>query len=167
MAETDVIGDNLPCHACGYILRGLKFDGLCPECGEPIRDSFQSATAELAKLLNEDPLNIAHRLRFQKIADDVNCSIDALLFVQDSIDQARRTQKSEAMTAASICFAVQSRVKKYFNDDTEAHELLEEWGIRTGEDIGKIALGLARHGLLQLSKDETVEKFTGLFSLEG
>lgn len=28
------------CHRCGYLLRGLKPDGKCPECSFPIRDSI-------------------------------------------------------------------------------------------------------------------------------
>jgi hypothetical protein len=34
------IRDAIRCHRCGYILRGLKPDGRCPECSFPIRDSI-------------------------------------------------------------------------------------------------------------------------------
>ncbi len=34
------IGDDSPCVSCGYNLRGLRMEGLCPECGTPIRKSL-------------------------------------------------------------------------------------------------------------------------------
>ena len=33
----------LPCGKCGYSLRGLPRDGLCPECGESIVATIESA----------------------------------------------------------------------------------------------------------------------------
>ena len=165
MPLSDVIGDDLPCWKCAYNLRGLLFDGRCPECGEPIRDSFAAATAQLARLLNEHPQNIELRLKFQGIAEETDCSVDAVLFVGDAIEEFRKRKPSATMDAALICLAVRNRAKQYFNDDAEAKDLLNEWGIRTGEDIAKIALGLARHYLLQLTDNLAEEQFAGLFSL--
>jgi Zn-finger nucleic acid-binding protein len=34
--STGEIRDQTPCRECGYDLRGLTPDGLCPECGKPI-----------------------------------------------------------------------------------------------------------------------------------
>ena len=34
------IGADISCLRCGYLLRGLKPDGKCPECSFPIRDSI-------------------------------------------------------------------------------------------------------------------------------
>jgi putative glutamine amidotransferase len=163
MPSTDTIANDIPCRACAYNLRGLKFDGVCPECGEPIANSFHSATAEMAKLLDEDPVNMAHRLKFQSMADKVGCSVDALLFVLDSVSQALEKDAQSAKTPSAICAAVRSRAKRYFTDDDEATELLNDWGIRTGEDIGKIALGLAVNGFLQIASGVTLNQFSGLF----
>jgi hypothetical protein len=47
---------DVPCLRCGYNLRGLKIDGLCPECGAPIARSLHgnllgySAPEYVAKL---------------------------------------------------------------------------------------------------------------------
>ena len=44
-AETDTtsipepVGDTLACVGCGYDLRELSEDGVCPECGTPIARS--------------------------------------------------------------------------------------------------------------------------------
>jgi hypothetical protein len=166
MSSTDTISDDLPCRKCSYDLRGLSFAGRCPECGEPIRNSFAVAAAQLARLLNEHPQSIAHRLKFQGIADKTECTVDAVLFVMDAIEEFRRQKPAAVMDAALICLAVRSRAKQYFNDDKEARELLDEWGLRTGEDIGRIAVGLARHNLLQLTNDLTSQQFVELFSLK-
>lgn len=36
-----VIDDDRPCIHCGYNLRSLSTDGLCPECGSPVAHSFR------------------------------------------------------------------------------------------------------------------------------
>jgi hypothetical protein len=50
------IGRSTPCGGCRYDLRGLSYDGRCPECGKPVPDtldplilghSFDSGVAEL------------------------------------------------------------------------------------------------------------------------
>jgi hypothetical protein len=166
MPPPDIISNNLPCRKCSYNLRGLKFDGRCPECGEPIRDSFAAAAAELARLLNEHPQNVAHRLKFQGIADEAGATVDAVLFVFDAIGEAHKKKASVEMNPVAICAAVSARVKSYFNDPAEAQELLGEWGLRSGEDIGKIAVALRGHDVLPNSIDMVPDDFSGLFCLE-
>lgn len=44
MIRTDSAGRiaaDLPCHQCGYNLRGLTLTGLCPECGQPVRTALE------------------------------------------------------------------------------------------------------------------------------
>jgi putative glutamine amidotransferase len=167
MPDLGTISEDLTCRNCAYNLRGLRYDGLCPECGEPIANSFQSATSQLAKLLDDDPVNMARRLKFQGIADELNSTVDAVLFVFDAIDQFRRRNPDVHANPRMICSAVRDRAKQYFNDAEEARELLEEWGVRTGEDVGKISFALARHGLLNLSNEMRLVDFEGLFALDG
>jgi hypothetical protein len=166
MRDTGTISNNLPCRKCAYNLRGLKFDGRCPECGEPIRDSFAAAAAELARLLNEHPQNVVHRLKFQGIADEAGATVDAVLFVFDAIGEAHKKKPSVEMNPVAICAAVSARVKAYFNDPGEAKELLEEWGLRSGEDIGRIAAELQKHELLPNSIVIFPDDFSGQFSLD-
>src|SRR5579862_1383750 len=35
-ASPGVVEKDAPCRRCGYNVRGLKTDGLCPECGAPV-----------------------------------------------------------------------------------------------------------------------------------
>jgi hypothetical protein len=51
MLETDkkpVLNENLPCRGCGYNLRGLAFDGRCPECSDEIANSITDNPFERA-----------------------------------------------------------------------------------------------------------------------
>ncbi|HEY1923180.1 MAG TPA: hypothetical protein VGG44_10565, partial [Tepidisphaeraceae bacterium] len=68
--------------------------------------------------------------------------------------------------AGFICRAVQTRASKYFNDEAEARELLDEWGIRGSEDVGNIACGMAKHGLIPHSDGNSITQFAGIFSLQ-
>lgn len=166
MSGDDMIAADLPCRACAYNLRGLSFKGVCPECGESIPNSVASATAHLAKILGEDRQNMARHVKYLGIAQNIDCSVNALLFVKDAIQQARRIDPTADMNAAWICQSVQTRAKSYFNDADEARELLDEWGIRGSEDVGKIVFGLVQHGLLQTSNGDTMAQYYGLLSLE-
>jgi hypothetical protein len=38
--EAAILADEVPCSACGYLLRGLNRAGNCPECNQPIAESL-------------------------------------------------------------------------------------------------------------------------------
>jgi uncharacterized repeat protein (TIGR04138 family) len=44
-------------------------------------------------------------------------------------------------------------------------DLLNEWGIRTSEDVGRIVFGSIKLGLLLPTKDDRIEDFNGIFTL--
>jgi uncharacterized repeat protein (TIGR04138 family) len=45
-------------------------------------------------------------------------------------------------------------------------EVLHEWGIRRGDDVGHIVFNLVRHGLLGASEEDSQEDFSRGFSFE-
>src|SRR5688572_1575750 len=53
-----LVNSDLPCHKCGYNLRGLALDGRCPECGTPVGTS---ARGELLRYA--DPAWVAKLVR--------------------------------------------------------------------------------------------------------
>jgi uncharacterized repeat protein (TIGR04138 family) len=166
MAQTGTIANNLPCRSCAYNLRGLQFDGVCPECGELIADSFQSATAQMAKLLDEDPANMARRIKSQALADKVGCTVDALTFVLDAVRQASSWKAKKEYDAKFVCMAVRIYAVRYFNNEEEARDLLASWGLTSGDQIGKIIYGLVEQGFLRKQEGDSIDQFSGLFDLK-
>ena len=166
MPATDTINHNLFCRACAYNLRGLSLSGACPECGEPIQKSLISATSDLDRLIKEDPRNVARRQSFEEIAQKIGCSADSLMFVVDAVRKATRWRKPGNYDAQHVCMAVRIHAINYFNSEAEAKEMLAEWGLRTGDDIGKIIYGLVEHGFMQKTEGDSVEQFSGQFDLE-
>jgi len=108
MTSDDTVIHDLPCKTCAYNLRGLSMSGICPECTEPVRNSFSSATSHLAKVLDEDPVNFAHRLYHEKIANSMGYSVDAVLFVIDVYSQTKRVDPAKDVTPADICAALRT-----------------------------------------------------------
>jgi uncharacterized repeat protein (TIGR04138 family) len=161
MSKSQTIGTNVLCSNCAYNLRGLQYDGLCPECGESIANSFKVATSNLAKLLDDDPVNMANRLKFQAVADKVGCSVDGLMFVIDSIRQATTWKAMDHhYDAKFVCMAVRLRAIRYFNNEEEARELLAEWGLTSGVEIGKIVYGMVEAGLMRKREGDSIEQFS-------
>jgi uncharacterized repeat protein (TIGR04138 family) len=166
MASNDTITTNLFCRSCAYNLRGLSLSGVCPECAEPIQNSLVSATSSLDRLLNEDPKNVARRLRFEEVAKSIGCSVDGLTFVVDAIREASGWKEADEYGAKHVCMAVRIHAVNYFNNQEEAGEMLASWGLKSGEDVGKIIFGLVRQGFMQSSPGDSIEQFSGLFDVE-
>jgi len=47
-APAEVLQEDRACARCGYNLRGLRSDGMCPECGAPIQHSLQGNMLKFA-----------------------------------------------------------------------------------------------------------------------
>jgi uncharacterized repeat protein (TIGR04138 family) len=165
MAET-IIESDLPCEACGYNLRALPLSKRCPECGDPVMKSFESAAMKWE----------ANAIDFGAIgtlAEAIGSTIDAVLFVKDAIGLAMSERRSEAdpaespeLDAPGICRAVARYADQYFNDHMEALELLREWKIERSEDVGRIVLALFSARQLIGTADDRLEDFDGLFTLD-
>lgn len=61
----EAIKYDLFCHRCGYNLRGLNPDGLCPECGQPVTLAFRE---RLLRYAAPDWVKTIHRgVRFELV----------------------------------------------------------------------------------------------------
>src|SRR5262245_9655685 len=141
MSEIPTLQSDVPCENCGYNLRGLPADRVCPECGEVIRFSAHMALAENAEELR----HFFRSRQIAKIAKAVGYTVDAIMFVQDGIFF---TTQVGHRTAKEVCFDLAAYARQYFNDRDEATELLKEWGVCRSEDVGRIVFGLVRAGML-------------------
>src|SRR5687768_11722668 len=53
--EHGALTQDVPCHRCGYNLRGLTPPGGCPECGRDLRDSIHAHRLRPKPLPPPDP----------------------------------------------------------------------------------------------------------------
>lgn len=171
MIDSVVIQCDLPCTACEYNLRGLSSGGNCPECGQTIALTLETVPpGEIPGL--DDLVDAIRRQRYAPIAELTGDTVDAVMFVYDAWRLAVQVGtmggkvKYREVTAIDICNAAREHAACYFNDKDEAKELLGEWGIRSGEDIGRIILAIAEAGWLASRYGDSVSQFAGLFTLD-
>jgi uncharacterized repeat protein (TIGR04138 family) len=146
---------------CQYNLRGLILDGKCPECSQPISDSFKAAMAEDP----ESCWDMAVALKRQWVADAMSAagySADAGLFLIGAL-QITRTQSPRP---ENVCNAVRDYAAWYFNDQNEALDLLNEWRLKSSEDVGRVLFALADAELIEFDRNQPPADFVGLFTLE-
>ena len=166
--ESGKIESDLPCRKCGYNLRGLPIDHLCPECGESTLDTIAQASGDAVPEGDE----VRHQLRARRylpIAQAAGCSVDAVMFVADAAAGARwlaSAPRGAQITARQICGSIRAHAMWYFNDKAEAMELLAEWGIRRSEDAGRIIFAMVEKGLLKAGNEDSIDQFNGLFTLD-
>ncbi|HEY7118648.1 MAG TPA: hypothetical protein VH475_18805 [Tepidisphaeraceae bacterium] len=166
------IQSDLACINCEYNLRGLSTESRCPECGVPIAETLETIpSGEFPEL--DEQIDAIHRARFEPIARSAHVSVDAAMFVFDAWRAAatkpRRVGLPLALriaTAIDICKEVRELAREYFNDESEARELFGEWGLRNGEDIGRVIFAMIDAGWIRSNSDASVKQFAGLFSLD-
>ena len=168
MSELPTIASDIPCAACGYNLRGLVFDGRCPECGVDIihslRPFLKTRDADRAKWLEDVSLELRKR-KFRSIAEGAGFSVDAAMFVWDAWNFAWANNLRPS-TAIAVCDVVRDYADTYFNDRGEAEELLREWGITSSEDVGRIIYAFVAAGWMKAEPGDSVQDFDGLFMLD-
>jgi uncharacterized repeat protein (TIGR04138 family) len=163
MQDAPQIDDDIYCGTCQYNLRGLRVDGNCPECGASIAGGLTTDDefgAIARALLKERTLQ-----SFAPIAAAANSTVDAVRFVWDAW-QWSHAQGLSPSTAADVCVVVRDYAREYFNDDSEAKELLAEWGIRRSEDVGRIVFAFVDAKWMVAEPHESVRDFDGRFTLD-
>ncbi|HEX4792644.1 MAG TPA: hypothetical protein VH370_02570 [Humisphaera sp.] len=176
-AAMEIHGD-LPCVDCRYNLRGLQTDGNCPECGTAIEKALGRSRLNG----NGSLLTAVRRTRFYPVMAVSGCPIDGVLFVHDSMRTAVRRKIQEVgqgksireagkgrsvhVSAADICEGFRVHAKHYFNDQSEAMDLLNEWGLRSSEDVGRVIFAMVAVGALVVTEQDSIEHFSGLFTLD-
>lgn len=78
--EEGRITDDLICRGCEYNLRTLLCDGLCPECGKPVRETIKEMGGEEKPAVSKEPFDLVkwfsnHPLSDAKFAFFIFCLI--------------------------------------------------------------------------------------------
>jgi uncharacterized repeat protein (TIGR04138 family) len=166
MART-LTGDLL-CIKCSYNLRGLPLETNCPECGETVRRTWNAARRGMYPGFRQ----VAHgifRDWLSEIARRAGIDANGFFFVMEAISFTRPDPEDgngyHAM-AADICTAVGEYANVYFNSPHDARKALEQWNVRTSEDVGAIVFALVDAGFLRASPGNSPASFNGLFTFE-
>jgi 2-amino-4-hydroxy-6-hydroxymethyldihydropteridine diphosphokinase len=165
---SDFLRDHdLPCAGCGYNLRGLTPWHDCPECGAPVTDSLKAAARGQLKGATRGA-EFYRRVLFAPVAERSGATLDGVHFVMDALTLAAPPGAPGGhVTAADVCRGVHHYVHTYFNDVDEARDLLTEWKVRTGEDVGRIIFAAVDLGLLRALPGESARDFDNLYTLDG
>ncbi len=165
---------DLPCIKCRYNLRALGTDARCPECGQSVRRTWDAAKRGMHANFLQTAKDII-RDWYVEAAEAVGVPVDGLFFVHDAIrfmPVNRRTGPDQGdaegrhMTAADVCTAVREYANVYFNNPNAARKALEQWHVRSSEEVGTIIFALVEWKFLKASPEDTPESFKGLFTFE-
>jgi len=153
---------DFPCVECGYNLRTRRVNEVCPECGTPVLKSVKERGAWYEELdeINERLCYAAHGI----IRGSGGYSTEAMMFVRDAVMAKRGMRKFRpCYDAMQICQAFRLFAQISFQTEAEAIQAFKQWGIRTSEDVGKIFFMLVEGAILDVSADDTIEQFKGIF----
>lgn len=170
MSEVAPTDYDLPCVECGYNLRGLTSRGRCPECGADVRDSIPTSEDLDEAAAKQSAAFEALRHRCEQVAASIDYPVDAVMFVQAGLSQARpgssQDDRQAHFTARDVCLALRKFARWYFNDKAEALDLLAEWKVRSSEDVGRIVYGMVTAGMLKTALEDAQSDYDGLFVLD-
>ena len=141
----------------------------------------------------EDHDDPASRDRAEPAARAAGCPVDAIVFVLHALHYAQQLREADEsrlapgacrppdgdedppasaarvtrhVTGRDVCRAIATIAPAYFGGRAKAFETLSGWGIRRGEDVGRVVAALVDAGLLLASEEDTPASFEGAFELE-
>jgi uncharacterized repeat protein (TIGR04138 family) len=164
------------CLECGYDLR--ESARRCPECGADV--IVPRLAVAVAENEGEDS---EWRRRAGAAAGAAGCPVEAMVFVRRALWYADLMAGAVArgkgagaededewaahdVGAAELCRAVAAIAPASLGGRAAAVETLTGWGIRRGEDVGRIVDAMVESGLLQPSGRDTADDFAGAFDVE-
>jgi uncharacterized repeat protein (TIGR04138 family) len=156
---------DLGCIHCTYNLRGLTFDGRCPECGAKV---WESAITDVR--LSQDASYWQRAKRFEKLAADTGYPVDAFMLVADvmggAVQDLKNQNDAQHIDARALIDYFQRFCVFYFNDENEAHDLLTGWKLTTSEDVGRVVFAMVDAGMLKREPNDQLSDFNALWTID-
>ncbi|MEM1026966.1 MAG: hypothetical protein AAGJ38_02685 [Planctomycetota bacterium] len=168
------------CRRCFYSLKGLPFDGVCPECGQSILHSAAHVAQELettdwSRFRSADDFKPAvfHAAAVRVAAGVAEVDPDMLDFVIDTsvfidlalrppgIDERRDTPRDAS--SATYAQALLHFASVYFGDRASA--TLRTWGLDHSRGLGDALSILVRAGIMQREPGDSLDDFGSLYHL--
>ncbi|MEM8782528.1 MAG: hypothetical protein AAGE65_06670 [Planctomycetota bacterium] len=168
------------CRRCSYSLRALRFDGDCPECGQPVFRSAAHIAHDIEALdwnRSGVPETFAPSSGYQQAiavaAGVAQVAPDMLAFVVDTnvfidfalrppgVDERRDTPRDPS--AATYAQALLHFAAVYFGD--RAPETLRRWGLHHSRGLGHALTVLVRAGVLKTEPGDDFQDFETLYEL--
>jgi len=103
--------------------------------------------------------------RIGKVAQQVNCPPDAILFVLRGLPQTRALAYEVLhVDAAELCWRLHDQAVARFGEN--ARDQLKAWGIESTADFGRIVFGLIDEGLAMQNDTDKLDDFEDIFDFE-
>ena len=90
----------------------------------------------------------------------------AARLTHDEVPPASAARVTRHVTGRDVCRAIAAIAPAYLGGRAEAFETLSGWGIRRGEDVGRVIAAQVDAGLLLASEEDTPASFEAAFEME-
>jgi uncharacterized repeat protein (TIGR04138 family) len=130
---------------------------------------YDASQAQHDEWSDREPRGLLHHefdptgMLFNDAARRSGLVVDGLRFVFDAMawapDLLCRSPESH-IRGQELCLAIVRYAQEIY--EQEGIEALRDWGIVTGEDVGRIVSAMVLHGLMEASQDDKPDDFKGV-----
>lgn len=141
--------------------------------GAPQTWCYDASQADHDDWSDREPRGLLHHefdptgMLFKDAAQRSTLVVDGLRFVFDAMAWAPdllRSSPEAHIGGQELCVAIVQYAEEIY--EQEAIEALRDWGIVTGEDVGRFVSAMVLHGLMQSSPGDNPDDFKGLGLLQ-
>jgi hypothetical protein len=140
---------DVACVCCGYNLRNLAIDKVCPECAHPALSSLMQTMQSQQEWSLEHERELAPCLDF--IEEMTGYPFEAIAFVTRMWRRAVEMAKVDVDMPPhddEVAAALRDLAVSFLGDPVTASRALQRWRLGDGADVGRIRRVLDRYALV-------------------